>query len=153
MARNTAMSEEAQRDGTREEARPGPRVRIELDRRSLVTLGALAGGFVLLMACGAFWSILYSPDYNYRTEVTRAKIATIENAVMDYKKRHGDYPSSLKELTVGENGLPAYLEEKDIIDEWGVRIRYDPWDLTLESKPRIYTFDHEGKLVSNWGSN
>jgi hypothetical protein len=139
------MSGEAQHDDTLGEAPPAPS-----DRRALVIVGALVGGLVLLVACWVFWSnFRYYDGGNTREEYTRAKISTIESAVKDYKERHGEYPPSLAVLTERQDGLPGYLEKKDIIDEWGVPIRYDPKDLTRSGKPRIYTFDHDGRLISN----
>jgi general secretion pathway protein G len=87
-----------------------------------------------------------------RIDATRAKIATIEKAVQDYYNRNHEYPASLEVLCQRDpTGLPAYLEEKDIYDEWNHPIILDASQRNATDRPKIYSNGGgEGGLISNW---
>jgi hypothetical protein len=94
------------------------------------------------------------PGYYYvcsREDFTRAKIRTIETAVEDYKDRHGDYPASLGDLTVSEEGKAPYLDEDCLIDYWSTPIRYDPQDRhPATGRPKVFSVTPKRAVISNW---
>src|SRR5690242_7799711 len=107
------MSGEAAHDATRGSPNQDGKVCLAPDdcvrhgRIALYVGGAVAVAFGLVVGCELFFPDLSDklfPGLFYshcpsREDYSRAKIAIIEMAVTDYKKRHGDYPPSLEELT------------------------------------------------------
>jgi hypothetical protein len=144
------MSGEAQHDDTRGETCLVPGDRVKYVRRYARTAGVVAVAFALLVGCWLFFACRYGCNYT-RVDWTRVKIATIENYVQDYKNRHGEYPPSLAVLTVPEDGKAAPdLEQRDLMDDWGTPIRYDPKVIGPSGKPKIFAVTPEGDEICNW---
>jgi general secretion pathway protein G len=75
-----------------------------------------------------------------RVDATRAKLKTVETAVSDFYNRNHEYPANLEILTQRIGGLPAYLENKDIVDEWGHEILIDQSQRHPQTdRPLIYS--------------
>jgi hypothetical protein len=111
----------------------------------------VGSGLFFLGLFDALFPGRYGCDYS-RVDWTRVKIATIEKHVQDYKNRHGEYPASLAVLTVSEDGKAAPdLEQRDLMDEWGAPIRYDPRQRdTRTDRPKIFSVTPEGDEIRNW---
>jgi type II secretory pathway pseudopilin PulG len=114
----------------------------------------IAGGAVLALA-GAFLvacAVLYSNrSYESPIDDARSQLSFIEKAAADYKTRHGDYPSSLDDLTVSEDGKPPRLEESDLKDPWGTPYRYNPRERSPSGRPTIFAVTPSGDEIRNWG--
>lgn len=118
-----------------------------MSRTSKVVL-ILGGLFGTLL----FWIVIHPHiDGDTKEAAAKFKISTIERAVVLYKTSHGDFPQSLKDLTLSEDGKKAPLEDSDLLDPWGGTIRYDPSNCHPQTgKPRISTVTPEGDEISNW---
>jgi hypothetical protein len=132
------------------EARPARGNRGGSLRPSLILAGVLAVwlGLGLLIACLVTYA---DPHRNQREEYTRAKIKTIDNALVGYKDQYGDYPPSLEKLAVSEHGEKPYLYSDYLQDEWGAPFRYDPQDRhPTTDRPKVFTVTPKGIVISNW---
>src|SRR5262245_55243421 len=59
-----------------------------------------------------------------KVDATKIGIATVEKAVQAYYNDNRVYPETLRVLLESPGaGLPAYLEQKDLVDEWGREIQ------------------------------
>jgi general secretion pathway protein G len=90
------------------------------------------------------------------TKEDRAKMdcKSLQTVVTSYYVKHTVYPQSLRELTERQqDGTPAMLEEKGLIDPWGNEYLYDPNQRHPKTdRPLIYTNGPPGqnKKISNW---
>jgi hypothetical protein len=100
-------------------------------------------------------ALLYSHWYgDQRRDRTLAKLHTIDTALEDYNRRHHEYPPSLRVLTEREGGLPAYLDQDTIQDEWGREFVYEPDKRCPgDGRPRLVQGrnpDDPASVISNW---
>lgn len=79
----------------------------------------------------------YLDKANY--DGAKLTIAKIETAVMAFKVQNGDFPAEISVLAQPLNGMPASLEQKDLIDPWGQPYVLDVGTLSATGKPRIYS--------------
>lgn len=84
----------------------------------------------------------------------RLDCKSLQQAVSTYYDRHNTFPKTLVELTGREipEGMP-YLEEKALIDPWGIPYNYDPNSRHQRTgMPLIYSSGPPGqnKRISNW---
>jgi general secretion pathway protein G len=90
------------------------------------------------------------------TKEDRAKMdcKSLQTVVTSYYVKHSVYPQSLRELTErGQDGSPALLDEKGLIDPWGNEYIYDQGQRHPKTdRPLIYTNGPPGqnKKISNW---
>lgn len=67
-------------------------------------------------------------------------VRSIEFAVDAYKMTHGEYPPNLEVLTQPEDGKPAVLEIRHLMDPWQRPYIYEPGSTHHSTgKPRIYS--------------
>lgn len=119
---------------------------------------AIAG--IVLGVVGTIYVIPYYLaiyDIFCMIERTKHKVAwgdteTIEKAVMAYKMDTGFFPDGLQTLTIPQNGRPAFLEPKQLIDPWGRPYIYKPQNLSPTGKPKIYSQGppKANQPISNW---
>jgi len=91
---------------------------------------------------------------NAKVDATKARIQKVEQAVMSYKLRLGQFPGALAELTQAQaDGSRALLEPGDILDEWGQPIQFDPSTLSQTGRPKLWSQNEPGSQrppIANW---
>jgi hypothetical protein len=82
-------------------------------------------------------------------------VRAVGNAVEAYYVATGEWPKSLKQLTVAdpEKGLKATLRPEQIIDPWGSPYQYvpPPSPHNGETGPDVFTIaPRDGRMLGNW---
>jgi len=90
-----------------------------------------------------------------KEKIAKVAIKNIETATNQYKlnPNHGAYPDNLSVLAMPEDGKPAYLEEKDLLDPWGRPFQYDPNQTNRTGRPLIYSQGANPSNQAGWIRN
>ena len=82
---------------------------------------------ILVILAGVGSVVVFKYLDEAKESAARLGIAKIETAVGAYKVKHGNFPSSLQELTQAtEQGQTASLEVTDLVDPWNQQYQYQP---------------------------
>jgi hypothetical protein len=92
---------------------------------------------------------------NAQKTSAKAIIAKVEQALEAYKVAHGEYPATLEALTQPQDGSPAHLEAKSLIDPWGRAVVYDLGTRHPQSgRPLVYSRgarpDEPASQIKGW---
>ena len=86
-----------------------------------------------------------------KEDKARIDVNTLDEAVMAHKvQSDGDYPQTLRELTVPAEGKPAALTESALKDPWGNEYKYEPQNKDATGRPHIYAQAPSGVIIDNW---
>jgi general secretion pathway protein G len=123
-----------------------------LRRAAFTLMEVLVVVAILVILAGVGSVVLFKYLDESKENIARLGISKIDEAVGMYKVGHnGNYPQSLRDLTVPESGHPAALEDKDLIDPWGNEFQYSPQQTHPQSgRPRIHTVAPNGNEIANW---
>src|SRR6516164_450507 len=116
---------------------------------TLMEVLVVAAILVILASVASVGVLRYLDDAKEKTAYTG--VMKLEQAAAAFKLNHGDWPQSLLELTVPEDGKPAPLDQNELRDPWGAEFVYDlasrhPTKLT----PLIYSTGGGARKISNW---
>ena len=82
-----------------------------------------------------------------KKDIAQVGIAQIEQAVMAWRTKRGEYPPDLNVLVQSIDGEPAAMETKHLIDPWGRAYVYEPQQLHPQTqKPLIFS---QGPVMGN----
>jgi type II secretory pathway pseudopilin PulG len=109
----------------------------------------VAAILVILASVASVGVLKYLEDAKEKTAYT--SVMKLEQAAAAFKLNHGDWPTSLGELTVPEDGKPAPIDQNELRDPWGQEYVYElssrhPTKFT----PLIYSTGGGAKKISNW---
>jgi len=116
---------------------------------TLMEVLVVAAILVILASVASVGVLRYLDEAKEKTAVTG--VMKLEQAAAAYKLNHGDWPTSLSELLVAEDGKAAPLEQKELYDPWGQEYVYQYQNrhpTTL--KPRIFSSGGGTKEIANW---
>jgi general secretion pathway protein G len=116
---------------------------------TLMEVLVVAAILVILASVASVGVLRYLDDAKEQAAFTGVK--NIETAAAAFKLTHGDWPTSLADLLVPEEGKPAPMDANQLRDPWGNEYVYD-----LSSRhatkltPLIYSTGGGAKRISNW---
>jgi len=116
---------------------------------TLMEVLVVAAILVILASVASVGVLRYLDDAKQQTAYMG--VMNLEKAAAAFKISHGDWPTSLTELTVPEEGKAAPIDLNDLRDPWGQEYIYDlstrhPTKLT----PLIYSTGGGAKQIRNW---
>ena len=116
---------------------------------TLMEVLVVAAILVILASVASVGVLKYLDDA--KETAARTGVAKLEQAAAAFKISHGDWPTSLAELTIPEEGKPAPIDQTELLDPWGNQYVYDlsnrhPTKLT----PLIYSTGNNTKQIRNW---
>jgi len=122
------------------------------DRLAFTLMEVLVVVAILVILAGVGGVIYLRILEEQRVETAKLNISSIEKVVETYKVKNHEYPATLEVLTQPQDGLPAYIEEKVLIDPWNHEYIYEPTNLNpVTGKPHIYTTNpNNNEQVGNW---
>jgi len=105
---------------------------------------------VILAGVGSVAVFHYLDEAKIKT--ARLNIKNIEQAVMDYKLSHDDWPADLTVLTQKEGSKNAALDDRQLIDPWNQRYQLDAGTLSKTGKPHIFSAGPpgSGEVIQNF---
>jgi general secretion pathway protein G len=116
---------------------------------TLMEVLVVAAILVILASVASVGFLRYLDDAKEST--AKAGVAKLETAVGAFKISHGDYPQSLMDLTVVDEGKAAPLEQKELLDPWDQPYVYEPANRhPTKNTPRIYSTGGGNKVIPNW---
>jgi len=97
---------------------------VKTKRRLIILLGVILG-----IGCASITYLLlhdyYAPRIASFTRI-RSQIMEIEKSVQIYaRERNGEFPETLDELTLPNDGKSSFLKKKTLIDPWGKPIDFE----------------------------
>ena len=128
-------------------------------RSAFTLLEVLVVVAIIVILAGAGGYIYMSHLENAKKDLAKAGIMALDQEVQAFKTRHGDYPPDLLMLTQpGQDGTPAALESKTLMDPWNRPYTYEAANYhPLTRKPHIYSEGPSpgltGSRISNWEGN
>jgi general secretion pathway protein G len=116
---------------------------------TLMEVLVVAAILVILASVASVGVLRYLDDAKEKTAYTG--VMKLEQAAAAFKINHGDWPTSLAELTIPEEGKAAPIDQNELRDPWGIEYVYDlsnrhPTKLT----PLIYSTGGGAKQIRNW---
>src|SRR5262245_35011142 len=105
---------------------------------TLMEVLVVAAILVILASVASVGVLRYLDDAKEKAAL--AGVTKLEQAAAAYKVNHGDWPASLTDLCMAEDGKPAALEEKELKDPWEQFYVYEASNRhPTTGKPKIYS--------------